>query len=821
MNSNILSQANVVLCGKRFRKTSVLYLCLLFALTFGTVKANTIYTWTGATSTDWADSTNWSPMSATGGPYGCSVDIIIPVTANSPVIVSSVIAANVHINDYAQLTLNGNISLCANWAGGTTGYATVIGAGVVSFESNTMQFISGITQMNELRLDNTYGVTMQSGAVLDLYTALDIKAGNFDATSGSLTFKSNAPDSVAFIDNFTEGNILGTVTGPVTVERWYASSVTYNQHFLGSPVNSPPLTQFGAIGTPGFVQNPTCDETHSVDITSPYGTLFTLHESNGAVCALQQWEVVTSGNAQNALGYSYLKAGPGKLILNGTLNLDTMYSTGGVTNSGWSNTSLQGHTYTSGWQLISNPYLAELDLTQTPAGFDNQVQVWNAEGPYAGTYQPVMMGINANIAPFQAFMVHKTAVGGTAAYVINGSERTRNISNFYLLNANQLNIVAANTANGLLDQTTVLFNTAATDSFDPQYDAAKFPGVLNRQTIYTDNSNVWMARNVLQNVTAVNTIPMGFEPGATGTYSLTFNGLNTFDASAYIYLEDKTAHVMYNVRNGNYTFTADSADTWNRFVLHFNPAVQVTATAAGCTSFGSIQITQAGVAYWYYTITDSTNTVISGGVIDQNHTANVEAPAGSYTLTLVDSNNYTVVKTIVINGVQAATASFVATENTVQTNQSITLTAAAGNVSYQWTMGNGTTATGATATVSYINTGTYTIRLLVQNQAGCAATSAQTISVTAPSGIPVATASEKPVIWSNSSIIYADFANVQFVDATIIVYDILGRQVSSEKVTSSSLYQLQINNIQAGYFIVEVANNNTTTTQKVLITNAR
>jgi PKD repeat protein len=136
-------------------------------------------------------------------------------------------------------------------------------------------------------------------------------------------------------------------------------------------------------------------------------------------------------------------------------------------------------------------------------------------------------------------------------------------------------------------------------------------------------------------------------------------------------------------------------------------------------------------------------------------------------------------------------------------------------------MGNGTTATGATATVSYINTGTYTIRLLVQNQAGCAATSAQTISVTAPSGIPVATASEKPVIWSNSSIIYADFANVQFVDATIIVYDILGRQVSSEKVTSSSLYQLQINNIQAGYFIVEVANNNTTTTQKVLITNAR
>ena len=83
-------------------------------------------------------------------------------------------------------------------------------------------------------------------------------------TNGMLTFKSRTVDSVGILDNFSAG-YQGTLTGNITAERYYATSLTYNQHFMGSPVSTPSFSQFGANGTAGFV-TPTanCDETRLV-----------------------------------------------------------------------------------------------------------------------------------------------------------------------------------------------------------------------------------------------------------------------------------------------------------------------------------------------------------------------------------------------------------------------------------------------------------------------------------------------------------------------------------------------------------------------------
>jgi hypothetical protein len=220
-----------------------------------------------------------------------------------------------------------------------------------------------------------------------------------------------------------------------------------------------------------------------VNYSSPYGTVFSLDETHGAQCGMQQWKVLTTGSAQNGVGYSVVKSDSGKVVLNGTANLNESYSLPGLTNSGWTNTTLQGHTESSGWQLVSNPYLASLNLNAVPTGFDNQIQIWNANGLYAGSYQPGLMGYSANVAPFQAFMVHKTNAGGSATFTMSSLDLVRTPHTFFAQNANQLNIVAANVANGMLDQTTVAFNPDATDTFDMQLDAAKFPGSLGRHTL--------------------------------------------------------------------------------------------------------------------------------------------------------------------------------------------------------------------------------------------------------------------------------------------------------------------------------------------------
>ena len=796
--------------------------CSISASTDVVVTNTAVYTWTGTTSTDWTVPGNWVPTAPIGGPNACAVDVVIPSAVNNPVISTGVQVGSIQMNGNAQLTLNSaNIQVCKNWVGASGSVATVNGSGLVELNGSSLQKITGSTKMEELKLSNTAGASMQSGATLDIYTALDLAAGNFDATGGTLTFKSTTVNSVGIIDNFSSG-YAGTLSGSIAAERYYATSLTYNQHYMGSPVNAPSLAQFSASGTPGFVIDPWCDETRLV-YNSPYGTVFSFDETHGATCGMQQWKVVTTGNAENGMGYSVVKSGNGVMVLNGTANLNATYSLPGLTNSNWSNSTVQGHTENSGWQLVSNPYLATLNLNTIPSGFDGQVQVWNANGNFAGSYQPGNIGTDATIAPFQAFMVHKTDAGGTATFTMNGTDRVRTPQQFFLQNANQLNIVAANVANGMLDQTTVAFNPAATDTFDAAIDAVKFAGALTRHTLYTVNNGKWMARNILHDEATTSTVPMGFEPGSNGTFRLSFNGLNTFDATSYIYLEDKALNIMYNVRNGDYTFTADSADGWNRFVLHFTPAALITTADASCSGSGTINIQQPGMANWNYTLTDTSHAIITSGTLNQSQDVTIGVAAGTYTLTLIDTNSYTVTKTIFVNGPEMVAAGFNASSETVQTGQSVTLTATtSATATYQWTFGNGTSSTGISTSVSYAQPGVYAITLVVTNQSGCSASQTKNVTVTAgnATGLNNLSGNGNLKIWSNSNKVYVDFTGVQMVNTTIVIYDMLGQQISNKNVTPGNLvFQQEFDNIDAEYLIVMVRNDDKVTTKKVFIDN--
>jgi hypothetical protein len=80
--------------------------------------------------------------------------------------------------------------------------------------------------------------------------------------------------------------------------------------------------------------------------------VFRYSEANGASCSLAGWEVVTSGNAENARGYSaYLTGAGAPLSVTGAANMSSTYIKGGNTNSNWTNTTLQGRSQNSGWTL--------------------------------------------------------------------------------------------------------------------------------------------------------------------------------------------------------------------------------------------------------------------------------------------------------------------------------------------------------------------------------------------------------------------------------------------------------------------------------------
>ncbi|MDB5283157.1 MAG: hypothetical protein JWO06_2232, partial [Bacteroidota bacterium] len=792
------------------------------------VNSSATYTWTGAIDANWTTVGNWTPTPLAGGPVGCWADIHIPhVVTNQPVVSSAINIGNLLVDANATLTINADVAMCKDLTGGGGGSGVITGTGSIILDGGIQQKLAGLLKIDRVRLNNSAGAKTQPGASIQVSNSLDLQLGNFDAANAGIVFTSNSVNQVGIIDNFSPG-YTGTMNGTIYAQRYYAggtSANSYNQHFMGSPVSNPAFSQFSASGTSGYIiPTPTCDESH-IAANSPYSNVLALDETHGATCTSAQWyaETISSGNAVNGVGYAVARLGAGILTLSGAPNLAPNYSVPNLTNTNWSNVTLQGHTVSSGWHLVSNPYLATLDISTASAGFDNQIQVWNANGPFAGTYQPGLVGVDAIVAPFSGFMVHKTNPGGSANYVMNASDRVRAPHTFFRSNDNELKITAENTTTHLLDQTLVAFNTAATDQFDTQYDADKPSGTLNRHTLYSESNGKWMSRNVLHDIAQTSTVPVGFEPGANATYNFNFTGINTFDATSYVYLEDKVMHIMHDVRSGDYSFTADSGDARERFVLHFTPAAVTAITDAGCTTQGVINVTQPGTANWNYTITDNNNAVIGSGVLNQTSPLAVTAPAGTYTLTLTDINNYTVTEMVQVNGPDPITASFTTSGTTVQDAQNIILTSTTTNAtSYNWNMGNGQTESGATVNYAYNTPGTYTVVLTVTNLSGCTSTASQNITVNAlATGLNSIVENKSIGIWSNENKVFVDFRGLQKVDAVISIYNILGQQISNEKFTNSLVYQKEIGNIEASYLIVSVKNEDKVTSKKVFIYNIK
>jgi PKD repeat protein len=190
---------------------------------------------------------------------------------------------------------------------------------------------------------------------------------------------------------------------------------------------------------------------------------------------------------------------------------------------------------------------------------------------------------------------------------------------------------------------------------------------------------------------------------------------------------------------------------------------------------------------------------------------------------LVDNNNYTVTKTVQVNGPEMITASFTSSSNNVLEMQDVVLTSTTPSAStYSWDFGNGQTGSGQTVTENYASAGVYTVVLNVTNASGCTANTAQTITVNAITTTAVSNVTDNRVtIWGNENKVYVDFRGQDKTDAVICIYDVLGRQISNEKFTNNLLYVKEINNIEAAYMIVSVKNDDKIITRKVFINNYR
>ncbi len=711
----------------------------VFALGLGCYYLGAQAVWLG-NSPQWLNGANWSTGIA---PNSCSDDVLIPASPSGgffPTIgLASIQVGNLTLEDGASLTVNNlPLNVCGNLTGGAIGIALINGNanGRVVLNGTGAQLVDGQFEINTLRINNSSGVQMQAGAALDIHRALELQAGNFDVSNGYLTFRSASASSSAIMDNFSAG-FSGTLSGSATIQRFVPTG-GFNQHYFGTPVTGATFAQLGASGSPGFViPTGNCDESQ-VAGNSPYGTVFQWHDDvpANASCLFNGWEVQTNGVTEPGRGYSvYLQGGTYNIY--GDVNQAASYTVNGLSDIGWQSNTLQTAgflppAYESGWHIVANPYLAPLSLNGHAADFD-AAAIWVTSGPFAGSYQPISI-TGGLVAPFQGFIVHRSSAN-PAPFIFSKTECVTTPGVTFAKTNSEHALSIQVSGNGFNDITYVEFNSSATANYDVELDSRKPLSVLGQPSLFTFNTNPAerLSVNVNRSITESPEVLMNFIPGANGTFTFNTTGISSFDPTSYVLLEDKKTGQWIDLRqNPTYTFTSSTTDAHARFVLHFTPAAVISSNDASCDVQGLITLTQPGVAVWSCAVANNQGNNIGSGMLSNVSPLSLSVPAGVYTITLTDANNYVVVKNVQVNGVNAITAAMAVSTTTVETGEDLTFTNTSANaVSVEWNFGDNTTATTTTATHSYTAEGSYNVTLTVTNADGCSSTVSQMVTVTA------------------------------------------------------------------------------------------
>jgi len=236
----------------------------------------------------------------------------------------------------------------------------------------------------------------------------------------------------------------------------------------------------------------------------------------------------------------------------------------------------------NGWNLLGNPYPCAIDFDAesgwTFGSAQTTVYIWNTGGKYKGNFAShVRGGVSAKggsryIPAEQGFFLHCTE---TTTVNMDNNVRVHSTQGYYKSattepTTNILRLEAS--GNGYNHETVILFNPDATSSYD-NYDALFYNGSAASPRIYSVVNNDVLSINALPQITNNLTVSVGFKVGMPGTYTIRASELNTFGGNVLITLYDLKTSISRNLKvNPEYTFTADTLDNANRFLVIFGLA---------------------------------------------------------------------------------------------------------------------------------------------------------------------------------------------------------------------------------------------------------
>jgi hypothetical protein len=370
------------------------------------------------------------------------------------------------------------------------------------------------------------------------------------AVCNSITFLSNQAGSAQIIDN---GNYL-TVIDSVYTQQYLSSN---KWHFISSSIsdastepliNQLNLNQFKFLRTMMFP-----------DTSYSFWQFWSFNSGANTVLVSAGIQSTTPGK-----GYTYLSNLSDITTLKGTqLNSDNI------------TINILGNAPTpvnKGYFVVGNPYQSALSLYNFTGwqGFSSMYpSVWLYDnGNFLVTNGSI--GNISVIPPHQAFLVRNIS---STSITIPKTAKTLTDVPLYKTTLSDLltiNVENDNDTNKIKDEIFIHCMQGAASAYEIDKDVEKMFGDKSAPQLYSIVGNEKLSINNLPLFTQNSLIiPLGFQSGINGNFTINAGGINTFSTTVSILLEDAKTTTFTNLNQvQSYAFTADTNDAANRFMIH-------------------------------------------------------------------------------------------------------------------------------------------------------------------------------------------------------------------------------------------------------------
>lgn len=229
-------------------------------------------------------------------------------------------------------------------------------------------------------------------------------------------------------------------------------------------------------------------------------------------------------------------------------------------------------------ELVSNPFSAAISFDEL-YNYGNNSDVikghyWIYDATTGNYYGGAHAANSGMIQVGQGFFVEVNGEGGNL--IFSPSIRAHSNEAFREATVNTLKIEINGGDGGYSDEITIRFDENGTYDYDENLEVKKWNSFGHDATmirsIAEDGSE--LSVNALPLASLYNpttSIPIRFECGYDAEYTLNFKGINTFEETTSIWIEDMQTGDWVSIPESNptLTFTGASNDDNERFVLHF------------------------------------------------------------------------------------------------------------------------------------------------------------------------------------------------------------------------------------------------------------